>query len=184
MKKFLASILALAMCCAMAVPAFAEDTTIDQNSQDKTGSTAVSYSVDEMYTVTIPEKVTLGNSVTVKAEDVCVANGSVVNVSLTGTDGSNDAFELESAEGAVITYTVQNEDDDTIAIDDVVLTVDPAEASSGEAELTFVAPTSVTYAGVYEGTVTFTVSVDQVSTSGNTGVVIDPSWGEDITIGF
>lgn len=184
MKKFLASILALAMCCAMAVPAFAEDTTINQDSQDKTGSTAVSYSVDEMYTVTIPEKVTLGNSVTVKAEDVCVAQGSVLNVALTGTDDDNNAFELESEEGAVITYTVQDEDNDTVAIDDVVLTVDPAEAASGEADLTFVAPTSVTYAGEYTGNVTFTVSVDQVSTSGNTGVTIDPSWGEEITIGF
>lgn len=161
MKKFLASILALAMCCAMAVPAFAEDTTINQDSTDKSGSTAVSYTVDEMYTVTIPEKVTLGNSVTVKAEDVRVTNGYAVNVALTGTDGSNNAFELESDEGAVITYTVQN-GNNAVNLNDTVLTVNPASSASGEATLSFVAPTSVTYAGEYTGTVTFTVSVDAV----------------------
>lgn len=161
MKKLFASVLALAVCCAMAVPAFAEDTTINQESQDKTGSTAVSYSVDEMYTVTIPEKVTLGNSVTVKAEDVRVAQGYAVHVALTATDGDNNAFALKSEEGAVITYTVQN-GNGTVHLNDTVLTVNPASSSSGEATLSFVAPQSVTYAGKYTGNVTFTVRVDEI----------------------
>ena len=41
MKNLLTGALALMMCCAMAVPVFAEDTMIDQNTTDKKGETEV-----------------------------------------------------------------------------------------------------------------------------------------------
>ena len=111
------------------------------------------------YTVTIPEKVTLGQTVTISAEDVRVAKGSQVEVSLTGTSGAGNAFTLESKEGAAINYTVQDASKQTVAINDTVLAVDPQISDKGSAELTFFAPTDITYAGTYTGTVTFTVSV-------------------------
>lgn len=82
MKKFLASVLALAICCAMAVPAFAEDTTINQDSQNKTAKTNVSFNVDPAYTVTIPETVELsrvenGGTVTYESDDNITAVAGV-----------------------------------------------------------------------------------------------------------
>ena len=133
--------------------------TIINRGQVKYDSTQVTYTVSPSYTVTIPEKVTLGQTVTISAEDVRVAKGSRVEVSLTGINNGDSQFTLSTAEGESITYTVQDASRQTVAINDTVLAVDPQISDKGSAELTFFAPTDITYAGTYTGTVTFTVSV-------------------------
>lgn len=114
------------------------------------------------YTVTIPENVELGETVTVSAENVLVKIGQQVEVSLTGTSGEDNAFTLETSEGAVVEYTVQDEQGGTVSLNSPVLAVNPETASAGEAALSFIAPddAAITYAGKYTGTVTFTVSVE------------------------
>ena len=57
MKKSLSTILALTLCLAMAVPAFAKE--INQDSDSKSGDTPVSFTVTPTYTVKIPETVEL-----------------------------------------------------------------------------------------------------------------------------
>ena len=114
------------------------------------------------YTVMIPATVELGETAEIKAENVVVEKGKQVEVKLTGTSETDNAFQLKTNEGAELTYTVKNGDAD-VAIGSTVLTVNPDTAASGSTTLTFVAPTSITYAGTYTGTVTFTVSVETVS---------------------
>lgn len=114
----------------------------------------VSYDVDPTYTVTIPASVTLGDTVTVSAENVVVEKGKQVEVKLSG-----DAFKLTSGENAEINYTV-TKDGAAVGVSDTVLTVNPVDGASGSATLSFVAPSKLTYAGTYTGTVTFTVSVE------------------------
>ena len=112
------------------------------------------------YIVTIPESVTLGDSAVVSASGVNVASGWQLEFALTATSGTNNAFTLESDEKAVISYTVQNSSGGTIAINDTVLTVAGGIANnSGSATLNFIPPETVTYAGRYTGSITFTVSV-------------------------
>lgn len=194
MKKLLSLVLALALALPLSVTAFATDTTINQDSTNKDGSTTVNYSVDPAYTVTIPEKVTLGgengsNTVTVEAEGVKVAKGQQVVVKLTGINEStpeggnttsDTTFTVKTAEGASLTYTVQK-GSNTINKGDTVLAVASGlnnekdasgndkntGASTGSADLTFALATDavVEYAGTYTGTVTFTVSVEDVSTT-------------------
>ena len=118
------------------------------------------------YTITIPGTVTLGNPVTISAEDVRVAMGSQVEVSLTGTSGTDNVFTLTSNEGAEISYTVQK-DGVNVQLNDTVLTVNPETSDSDSVELLFIAPSdeNITYAGEYDGTVTFTVSVEDADSS-------------------
>ena len=119
----------------------------------------VSYNVAPTYTVTIPASVTLGDTVTVSAENVVVEKGKQVEVKLSGTSGTDNAFMLKTAEGAEILYGVTNSEN-AVNVGDVVLTVNPDDGASGSAALRFVAPSKLTYAGTYTGTVTFTVSVE------------------------
>lgn len=161
-KKVLSAILALTLCGLMSTTAFAAD--IDQNSDPKAGSTNVNYTVQPVYTVTIPSSVELGETATISAKDVVVASGKQVAVTLTGTSGDNNAFTLKSAEGAVISYTVQKDSQD-VSLNDTVLTVNPKDGTTGSTTLSFIAPSSITYAGDYTGTVTFTISVADVPTT-------------------
>ena len=114
----------------------------------------VEYNVDPTYTVTIPATVSLGETATIKAENVVVTKGKQVEVALTN---AND-FKVATPEGAELTYTVKNGEAE-VAEGDTVLAVNPADGKTGEITLSFVAPTTIQYAGKYEGTVTFTVAV-------------------------
>ena len=167
MKKLLTCVLALALVLSLSVTAFAAESSINQGSTDKSGSTSINYTVAPAYTVTIPASVTLGNSVTVAASGVKVAKGSQVVVKLTGTSESDNTFEVKTTEGAALTYTVKSDENDTINVNDAVLTVNPDTATdgngaSGSTKLSFELNDTIQYAGTYTGTVTFTVSVETV----------------------
>ena len=156
MKKLFALILTVAMIATMSVTAFAaeidQDTTAPQE-----GSIAVRYQVAPTYTVTIPATVTLGENAKIEAENVVVEKGKQVEVALTN---DND-FKVATPEGAELTYTVKNGEAE-VAEGNTVLAVNPADGTTGETTLSFVAPTTIQYAGKYEGTVTFTVAVKDV----------------------
>mgnify|MGYP001851528227 CR=1 FL=1 len=119
--------------------------------------------VGPTYTVTIPEKVELGNTVTLGASGVNVESGKRLEVSLTGTSSDNNALTLENEEGTTISYTVTNGSND-IKVGNAVLTVNGGNPNqSGSTTLTFVKPNKadITYAGTYTGTCIFTVSVKE-----------------------
>ena len=130
-------------------------------SKTENRSCTVNYAVAPTYTVTIPETVTLGQTATIKAENVVVDEDKQLEVKLTGTSDMDNAFKVTSAEGAELEYTVKSETND-ISINDNILTVNPDNSDSGTAALTFNVPNGITFAGKYTGTVTFTVSVENV----------------------
>lgn len=111
------------------------------------------------YTVTIPESVSLGEAAEIKAENVVVEKGKQVEVKLSGTSGTGNAFTLKTAEGAEIDYTVKR-NGSAVSLNNTVLTVNPSLSDFGSVELNFEKPSNITYAGNYTGTVTFTVSIE------------------------
>jgi hypothetical protein len=100
----------------------------------------------------------LGNSVTVSAADVVVEYGKAVNVTLSGTSETDNSFMLRTKQGAELSYTVKK-GEAAVNVGDTILSVIPGSDKTS-AELTFVEPASYTYAGLYEGTVTFTIAVE------------------------
>ena len=140
-----------------------KDSTLHLVLKNGVHSVTVTYVSAPIYTVTIPESVTLGETAVVSADDVAVEKGRRLEVALTGTSGENNAFTLRSEEGATLEYSVAR-DGSAVYVGDTVLTVDPETAASGETTLEFAAPENgdITYAGEYSGTVTFTVSIEDV----------------------
>ena len=121
----------------------------------ETKSTTVTYQVDPSFTVTIPATVALGETATIKAENVVVAKGKQVEVALTDANG----FTVATPQGAELNYTVKN-GETTVNEGDTVLTVNPDGGKTGETTLTFTTPETAQFAGDYTGTVTFTIAVD------------------------
>ena len=118
-------------------------------------SVTVEYNVDPTYTVTIPATVALGETATIKAENVVVTKDKQVEVTLTNANG----FKVKTEQGAELGYTVKN-GETTVNEGDTVLTVNPDGGKTGETTLTFTTPETVKFAGDYTGTVTFTIAVN------------------------
>lgn len=114
------------------------------------------------YTVTIPATVELGEEITISATGVSVVSGSQLEVKLTGTSEADNAFLLKTDEGAQLNYGI-TKDSTALVMGSTVLTVAGGTAdNTGTANLSFVKQGSEAYAGAYKGTVTFTVSVEEV----------------------
>jgi len=126
---------------------------------DQSVYAAFKYSVAPSYTVTIPSEVNLGENITVSAENVVLEKGKTLTVAITETFDANNEFKLKTTEGAELTYTVKT-GDIPVSVGTAFLTVNPETSASGSATLSFVAPTSAPqFAGEYEGTVTFGISI-------------------------
>ena len=118
-------------------------------------SVTVEYNVDPTYTVTIPATVALGETATIKAENIVVTKGKQVEVTLTNANG----FQVKTEQGAELGYTVTI-DGDAVAENDTVLAVNPDNGKTGETTLKFVAPETAQFAGDYTGTIIFTIAVN------------------------
>ena len=115
----------------------------------------ITHDIAPTFTVTIPATVTLGEAATISAENVVLAHGEQVEVSLANANG----FKVKTEQGAVLTYTV-TKDETAVNEGDTVLTVNPTSGKTGETTLKFVAPGAAQFAGDYTGTVTFTIAVN------------------------
>ena len=154
MKKIFTLILTVAMLATMSVTAFAANTT--------GGSTDVSFNVDPTYTITIPATVELNkvetegvvtyeNDYTITAEaGVRLKKNEYIEVTVASD------FEMTTAEGATLEYTITAENA-AVANNGVV-----AEFATDKAEQTatiHIAANDPDFAGEYEDTVTFTLTV-------------------------
>lgn len=124
-------------------------------------SVEIVLAVAPTYTVTIPSAVTLGETATVSAQNVVLENGKQVELAITGTSEDDHTFKLKNDHGSTLDYEIRK-DGAGIAIGETILAVNPAAANNGSVDLSFLAPDTIPYAGTYTGTVTFTVSVENL----------------------
>ena len=156
MKKILTLALVAAILTATGITAFAADPTTD-----------VTYEVAPVYTVVIPESVTLGDTAvteTIKIygadenSNVVIGKTQKVNVALTAS--AND-FKVKTADGDEVAYTVNDKN----AVADLT-TVAECTAAEGKknTDITFTKTGTAAYAGTYTDTLTFTIGVEAAAT--------------------
>ena len=164
MKKLFALLLVLTIMASLSVTASAADNTVNYDSSKtaQTSGLTVTYAVTPTYTVTIPGSVSLDGTVTVSATNVVVANKQAVNVYISGNSENDTTFQLKTAEEAVLEYTIKPGNAE-VQVGDKILSVQPTSDVTS-IELSFIAPESYTYAGLYKGTVTFSIKVEGVQT--------------------
>jgi len=175
MKKAITLALVAAMLTATGITAFAAPITA--NSNPKTGGTTVNYQVAPVYTVVIPDTVTLGNTKVTEQikiygadenSNVVIGKKQKVNVALTA---SANGFNVKTADGDTVAYTVNDKN----AVDNLT-TVAECTAAEGKknTDITFTKTGTAAYAGTYTDTLTFTVSL--------TNPVVSHSLGADYLV--
>ena len=112
------------------------------------------------YTVTIPASVELGNTVKIEATGVTLPDNKQLNVKV----AKDSKFEVALGDDTRPYTVTKGEAKTTVNPNDTVLTVESG-GTGNSVELTFNPPKTTTYSGTYEGTVTFTFSVDDNSAS-------------------
>ena len=150
MKKVLTLALVAAMLTATGITAFAADPTTD-----------VTYEVAPVYTVVIPESVTLGDTAvteTIKIygadenSNVVIGKKQKVNVALTE---SANGFNVKNADGETIAYTVNGEND----TENLTTVAECAANANSTTDITFTKTGTDVYSGTYSDNLVFTVSL-------------------------
>ena len=160
MKKILTLALVGAMLTATGITAYATDITAD--SDPKTGGTNVTYAVAPVYTVVIPETVTLGNTEVTEQikiygatanDNVVIGKTQKVNVALTE---SANGFNVKNADGETIAYTVNGEND----TENLTTVAECAANANSTTDITFTKTGTDVYSGTYSDNLVFTVSLE------------------------
>lgn len=152
MKKLLSLTLIIAIVITMSVTAFASE--IKENSATNSGSTNITYTVDNSYIVTIPDSMTIGTEATVSVSDVILADGYNLKVSVSSTQ-YNDGWKLKNNDD-YIGYTLKIDGTD-VDNNGNVLTARSGETP--EKKLVTVLTGTAKYSGRYTDTLTFTVGL-------------------------
>ena len=163
MKKLLSFTITLTMALSVSLTALAAD--INQDTQDKNGTTNVNFNIDPTYTVNIPATVTLtkdsstGNykqDAKITAKDVRLEEGKNIKVKFISdfkltTGAVNTTYELP--------YTVKVEDNSQVISSGDVVSTFTTNIDEQTSILHFEA-NNPTYAGNYSDIVTFNISVE------------------------
>ena len=122
----------------------------------------VEYVAEPVYTVVIPESVTLEDTEVTgqiliygeTAEDnVVIPRGKTINVALTA---SANGFNVKNADGETIAYTVNGEND----TENLTTVAECAANANSTTDITFTKTGTDVYSGTYSDNLVFTVSLE------------------------
>lgn len=164
-KKILSGLLAASMALAMSTTAFAGSITTNNG----TGETVLTYGMGQSFVVTIPADFIIDgqtNKATaeVTASNVMIGDGKVLEVVISGNDYTDKWELIDKAESTnTLEYTIgTTEGGNNIVSGSVVLDVAAGEAynSTVEEVMHFTVVDTLSKAGEYDDTLTFTVDVN------------------------
>ena len=161
MKKIFALALAAIMALSATATAFAADSTVNQDSQNQ--NTAVTFTVGPTYTVTIPTEVQLNetvvnevttyeNDLSVKAENVRLADNQKVQVTLRSNFALTDSTNPSNS----LTYKVSVNGNDVI---DQGVVAEFGTSTTQQTSVLHFAAGNPEFSGTYSGTVTFNIAI-------------------------
>ncbi len=163
MKKLLASILALTLAAAMAVPAFATSTTVDEeDGSPATAEAVIKTSIAPTYTVSIPENTTVAFNATETSFGSIEVTAAQINPDMqisvsvpTGNELINQTdntktlpYTIEDANGEFTSAAYLAAGDKT----DLTINIEQDDWNSA-------------YAGDYEDEVIFTITYEEIPTT-------------------
>ena len=172
MKKIIAIVVAIVMMAAMAVPAFADNVTVDGG----TAGTTVTYNTSQGFEVSIPSAISINAETNVsESADITVVKAKLapeatLNVAITSANADGTTWTLKAAGADDVTYTIAMTPSSpntvasmaTVAKDATILTVASSATyveSSAKASLVLTAA-GTTQVANFTDTLTFTVTVD------------------------
>lgn len=163
MKKIIAIVMALVMMMAVTVPAFAEDTTITQDTTPQTGSADVVTTFDETsdwsYTVTIPAGVTVAwNDTSAQAMTYSVESQLLIGASLkVSAAADNNGTMTATGTTDTLTFTVAGGDEVEFGPVNAEGTTAPGVVDGTNVSVS-IADFAGKAVGTYTGTLTYTVT--------------------------
>ena len=143
-----------------------KESTLHLVLRQRGNTTDVEFVAEPVYTVVIPESVTLGDTAVTEQikiygatenDNVVIGKTQKVNVALTE---SANGFKVKTADGDEVAYTVNDKN----AVADLT-TVAECTAADGKKDtnITFAKTGTASYAGTYTDTLTFTVSLEDAA---------------------
>ena len=159
----------LALAMTMMLGSVATVFATELNATTKSGTTDINYSLGDKYIITIPQAFNLKEpndpvSQTVSASEVYIANGTKLQVVITGANCTETGWFIEDITDDTnkFEYKVSNGDmvdDNLLKNGDTVLEVLAGNTEGGSSTLKFDLKETVVKAGTYKDTLTFTSSI-------------------------
>lgn len=161
MKKLIALAVAIVMMAALAVPAFAENATINQDSADKTADMTVTYEPSASYTVTLPDSAAIGGTAEVSVDEAVLAADTQIKITVAPKTG--EAWVLTNSASETLNYTIKNGNAE-IAVNGTVLTHAAGATVPTDVTLSFALEDGQTAkATSYTQVITFNVAVESTT---------------------
>lgn len=165
MKKIILLISSFVLIISLSINVFAMDISVRTligetstlNEDNNQGNVEMEIVVAPTYTVTIPETVTLDETATIKAENVLTEANKAVKVAITGTDKDGN-FQVTSDDNTKIDYEIKK-GSAVMGIGEGILFEEDGNVSLSFDRI----ETEQVFAGTYTGTVTFTVSYEDIN---------------------
>lgn len=164
MRKLVSLALVLAMVCTMSVTAFAEDTSISDQSQEQSATCEVVYDLEPSYCIFIPEMVYAGEEYRFTAQYICLRDTEQIGVYISPLKDDVNIIELSNENGNTLDMTVNRVSDDnvwTAAVDGLVAVFTKSTESNYSMYIDKIFDGKSRPAGMYSGTFEFTIKIEE-----------------------
>lgn len=151
------------MVCTMSVTAFAEDTSISDQSQEQSATCEVVYDLEPSYCIFIPEVVYAGEEYRFTAQYICLRDTEQIGVYISPLKDATSIIELSNENGNTLDMSIQRVTDNVwdAAEDGLVAVFTKSTESNCSMHIDKIFDGKSRPAGMYSGTFEFTIKIEE-----------------------